>query len=366
MKKDASKMIYDNSQILGRDEYSAGQELVRELNARKEFSRSYEIRLPHFVNDILKCGLGISGLENAGALEMAGWPRRYADDKWLYGATKTRFGRTLTDAEVKRMLLDGNDFSVPGDRYRAFVALNKLLGEVWCKEKEFGAVMETWDVRYSYLDGHEDMDANDESTWWTDIETTYEKAIEIAGGRWLKEFNVSEDGRYSCYAEFNDDLPLTYSNIWDNLYNGAWCVTMESDGRFHLRIPYRIRSTFRDDEEQDYTLFTGGEMQGCKHELSEKETKIKGVENSEGLRFSRGGLSLDAGTLIERTGGLIKLTQTGVGKDAYGRKTLEYKSKVLYPEFESNIGITMMKTKLRVDYTKDIIANGGTVPGYAG
>ena len=363
-------MIYDKSQILGRDEYSAGQELVRELNARRELSRSYEIRLPHFVNDILKCGLGISGLEDAGALEMAGWPRRYADDKWLYGATKTKFGRTLTDAEVKQILLDGNDFKVPGDRYRAFVALNKLLGEVWCKEVEIGELLEIWDITYEFLDDHEEMKPDDESTWWTDVETVYEKAMEIAGERWLKEFRVEEKDKWRCYAYISDNyynIPPLYHTLLENLYDGTWCVRMNESGTLNLRIPYRIVTRRYDDEEQDYTLFTGGKMQGCKHELPKKETMIKGVENSEGLRFSRGGLSLDAGTLIERTGGLIKLTQTGEWKDAYnGFQTREYKSKVLYPEFESNIGITMMRGKMRANFAEQIIAHGGTVPGYAG
>ena len=363
-------MIYDKSQILGRDEYSAGQELVRELNARRELCRSYEIRLPHFVNDILKCGLGISGFEDAGALEMADWPRRYANDKWLYGATKTKFGRTLTDAEVKQILMDGNDFMVPGDRFRAFVALNKLLGEVWCKEVGIGELLEIWDITYEFLDDHEEMKPDDESTWWTDVETVYEKAMEIAGERWLKEFSVEEKDKWMCHAYISDNyynIPPLFHTLLGNLYDGTWCVRMSKRGTLNLRIPYRIVTRRYDDEEQDYTLFTGGEMQGCKHELPQKETMIKGVENSEGLRFSRGGLSLDAGTLIERTGGLIKLTQTGEWKDAYnGFQTREYKSKVLYPEFESNIGITMMRGKMRANFAEQIIANGGTVPSLRG
>lgn len=359
-------MIYDKSQIFGRDEYSAGQELVRELNARRELSRSYEIRLPHFVNDILKCGLGIPGLEYASALEDANWPRLYAD-KWLYGATKSRFGRTLTDAEVKQILLDGNDFSVPGDRYRAFVALNKLLGEAWCAEQEIATMLgellllEIWDITYEFQGNHKAMKPDDESTWWTDVETVYEKAMEIAGERWLKEFMVEEKDKWTCSAYIRDN----YYNI-PSLHN-TWCVRMNASGTLNLRIPYRIVTRRYDDKEQDYTLFTGGKMQGCKHELPKKETMIKGVENSEGLRFSRGGLSLDAGTLIKRTGGLIKLTQTREWKDAYnGFQVREYKSKVLYPEFESKIGITMMRGKMRANFAEQIIANGGTVPGYAG
>ena len=182
-----------------------------------------------------------------------------------------------------------------------------------------------------------------------DLIEAYNVLISEAKKNWLKVADSSVGG-----YEIRSGFEVFYTGSYlghTNFRKGS----AESKGSLTVAFPYRIGSTWTPNPPESIYCFDPQESKTYIY----KKTVTSVKDDSLGDCIECG-----IGSLAERTRGIIPFDEEWEDENYPGKKF--YGSKVLFPEFEEGLGGNIANSSAKTDIAKEIIANGGTVPGYAG
>ena len=182
-----------------------------------------------------------------------------------------------------------------------------------------------------------------------DLLEAYNVLISEAKKNWLKVADSSVGG-YEIRSGFEVFYTGSYLG-YTNFRKGS----AESKGSLTVAFPYRIGSTWTPNPPESIYCFDPQEAKTYIY----KKTVTSVKDDSLGDCIECG-----IGSLAERTKGVIPFDEEWEDENYPGKKF--YGSKVLFPEFEEGLGGNIANSSAKTDMAKEIIANGGTVPGYAG
>lgn len=173
-----------------------------------------------------------------------------------------------------------------------------------------------------------------------DLMDAYNAIMREAKKNWLKT-DWPQGGDYNIGA---------YIGAWDGMNHSGYTNFYQPWGLLTVSIPYRVRST---KNLRDWVACV--KYQGQKQYIYKKKVTAE-KDDSLGECIVCG-----IGSLAEGDKGAVKLDEEW--ENTSGLKF--YGSGVLCPEYEEGLGGNLFPV-YKHDRAKDIIANGGTVPGYAG
>lgn len=300
--------------------------LVRETYARFSPSPDWEFPPPH-------SGFNYKG-DTAGLLKhliQLAWQawrsRRYT----LYGMDSYRTGVIRDRLEFLEKVLEYEDVDF-ATVSSAVSAVHQFIKKARYETKDgSNSSVFAWTLTtFVNLDGYDLLDA-------------YNVMMQEAKNNWLETFNT-EVGKYRISSAISRvDYPVY----------GYTAFNEEYDGRFTVSIPYRI------EYPRDSKVWSA-----CFHP---KEVKRYIYKNSvEHQRDDSLGdcIECGVGSIWQRTKGVIPLNEEWEEEGKPGVKV--YGSEVLLPEYEDGLGGNILNISYKRDRADEIIANGGTVPGYAG
>lgn len=177
-----------------------------------------------------------------------------------------------------------------------------------------------------------------------DLLDAYNSVMSLAKNNWLQEIDITESGDRKIWSYFgtrDGRNMMGYTNFY------------QPYKRLTVSFPYRVRSTSRISD--TVACFN---PQGAKTYIYKNTVKDQ-RDDSLGDCIECG-----IGSLAERTQGVIHLDEEWE-EEGYPGVTL-HGSELLLPEYEDGLGGNISSIDYKIDRAKDIIANGGTVPGYAG
>ena len=176
-----------------------------------------------------------------------------------------------------------------------------------------------------------------------DLLDAYNVMMQEAKNKWLETFDTWVGSKYHIYSGISRADYDVHGHTAFNKY----------DGRFTVSIPYRIefRGNFKD-------------WSACFH-----PQKVKCYIYKNSVEYNRDDslgdcIECGIGSLAERTQGVVPLDDEWEEEGKPGVKL--HCSEVLLPEYEDGLGGNILSFAYKRDRAKEIIANGGTVPGYAG
>ena len=177
-----------------------------------------------------------------------------------------------------------------------------------------------------------------------DLLDAYNVMMQEAKNNWLETFNTWVGSKYHIYSGISRvDYPVS----------GYTAFNARHDGRFTVSIPYRVefRGNFKD-------------WSACFHPQGVKRYIYKNSVKEQRDDSLGDCIECGIGSIAERTHGVIPLNEEWEEEGKPGVKL--HGSEVLLPEYEDGLGGNILSFAYKRDRAKEIIANGGTVPGYAG
>ena len=176
-----------------------------------------------------------------------------------------------------------------------------------------------------------------------DLLDAYNVMMQEAKNNWLETFNT-QVGQYRIYSGISRvDYPAS----------GYTAFNVEYDGRFTVSIPYRIE--YPRDSKVWHACFHPQEVKRYIYKTSVEYQRDDSLGDC---------IECGVGSLAERTQGVVPLDEEWEDEGKPGVKL--HGSGVLLPEYEDGLGGPILHFAYKRDRADDIIANGGTVPGYAG
>ena len=176
-----------------------------------------------------------------------------------------------------------------------------------------------------------------------DLLDAYNVMMQEAKNKWLETFDTwvgSKYHIYSCISKADYDV---HGHTAFNKY----------DGRFTVSIPYRIE--FQGNSKDWFACFHPQEVKRYIYKNSVKTQRDDSLGDC---------IECGIGSLAERTQGVVPLDDEWEEEGKPGVKL--HGSEVLLPEYEDGLGGNILLFAYKRDRANEIIANGGTVPGYAG
>ena len=177
-----------------------------------------------------------------------------------------------------------------------------------------------------------------------DLLDAYNVMMQEAKNNWLETFDTWVGSKYHIYSGISRvDYPVSGYTAFNERY----------DGRFTVSIPYRVEfpGNFKD-------------WSACFHPQGVKRYIYKNSVKEQRDDSLGDCIECGIGSLAERTQGVIPLNEEWEEEGKPGVKL--HGSEVLLPEYEDGLGGNILSFAYKRDRAKEIIANGGTVPGYAG
>ena len=176
-----------------------------------------------------------------------------------------------------------------------------------------------------------------------DLLDAYNVMMQEAKNNWLKPFNT-QVGQYRIYSGISRvDYPGS----------GYTAFNEEYDGRFTVSTPYRIE--YPPDSQVWHACFHPQKVKRYIYKTSVKDHRDDSLGDC---------IECGIGSLAERTQGVVPLDEEWEEEGKPGVKL--HGSGVLLPEYEDGLGGPILQFAYKRDRADEIIANGGTVPGYAG
>ena len=176
-----------------------------------------------------------------------------------------------------------------------------------------------------------------------DLLDAYNVMMQEAKNKWLETFDTWVGSKYHIYSGISRADYDVHGHTAFNKY----------DGRFTVSIPYRIE--FRGNSKDWSACFHPQKVKRYIYKNSVKDKRDDSLGDC---------IECGIGSLEERTQGVIPLNEEWEEEGKPGVKL--YGSEVLLPEYEDGLGGNILLFAYKRDRAKEIIANGGTVPGYAG
>ena len=177
-----------------------------------------------------------------------------------------------------------------------------------------------------------------------DLLDAYNVMMQVAKDNWLQTFNTWVGTKYHIYSGISRvDYP----------FSGYTAFNVRYDGRFTVSIPYRI------EYPRDFKVW-----HACFHPQKVKRYIYKNTVKDQRDDSLGDCIECGVGSIWQRTQGVVPLDEEWEEEGKPGVKL--HGSGVLLPEYEDGLGGNILSIAYKRDRAKDIIANGGTVPGYAG
>ena len=176
-----------------------------------------------------------------------------------------------------------------------------------------------------------------------DLLDAYKVMMQVAKNNWLKPVDTWVGSKYHIISD------LSRAD-----YDGPGHTAFHKyEGRFTVSIPYRV------EDPRDFKVW-----HACFHPQKVKRYIYKTSVKSQRDDSLGDCIECGIGSLEGRTQGVIPLDEEWEEEGKPGVKL--HGSGVLLPEYEDGLGGNILNISYKRDRAKDIIANGGTVPGYAG
>ena len=263
------------------------------------------------------------------------WVRR---EYTLYGMDSNRTDVIKDRGEILEKVLEYEDVDF-ATVSSAVSAIHKFLKKArYAITSRYPGILKIWRVTARF-DASADYD----------LLEAYNVLISEAKKNWLKVSDSSVGGYEirSGFEVFYTGSYLTHTNFQKR--------AGETKGSLTVAFPYRIGSTWHPDFPESIYCF---DPQEAKTYIYRKTvTSVK--DDSLGDCIECG-----IGSLAGRTQGILPFDEEWEDENYPGEKF--YGSKVLFPEFEEGLGGNIANSAVKSDMANYIIANGGTVPGYAG
>ena len=265
-------------------------------------------------------------------LTWAEWERR---DYTLYGMDSNRTDVIGDRAEFLDKVLEYEDVDF-ATISSAVNAIHKFLKKArYAITSRYPGILKIWRIT-----------ANFDASADYDLLEAYNVLISEAKKNWLKVSDSSVGG-----YEIRSGFEVFYTGG----YLGHTNFRERDGGSLTVAFPYRIGSTWHPNFPESIYCFDPQEAKTYIY----KKTVTSVKDDSLGDCIECG-----VGSLAERTKGIIPFDEEWEDGNYPGKKF--YGSKVLFPEFEEGLGGNIANSAVKVDMATEIIANGGTVPGYAG
>ena len=299
--------------------------LVRETYARSFYSPNWKFPPSGFNYEGDTAGL----LKHLIQLAWDAWRRfRYT----LYDMSSNRTDVISYRAEFleKIMEYEDVDFATVSS---AVSAVHQFIKKARYAIQSYRANLYTWSIAMK-VDTSEDYDLLD----------AYNSVMSLAKNNWLQKIDITELGDRKIWSYFGP-IDLNSMMGYTNFY--------QPYKRLTVSFPYRIRDTSQ----------IAGTV-ACFNPQKAKTYIYKKTVTSEKDDSLGDCIECGIGSIAERTQGLIHLDEEWEEEGNPGVKL--HGSGVLLPEYEDGLGGDILSIGYKRDRAKDIIANGGTVPGYAG
>lgn len=301
--------------------------LVRETYARFSPSPDWEFPPPHSGFNYKGDTAGL--LKHLIQLAWQAWEsRRYT----LYGMDSYRTDGVRDRLEFLEKVLEYEDVDF-ATISSAVSAVHQFIKKARYETKDgYSSSVFAWTLTtFVNLDGYDLLDA-------------YNVMMQEAKNNWLETFDTWVGSKYHIYSGISR---VDYTVSGHTAFN-------KYEGRFTVSIPYRVEcpGNFKD-------------WFACFH-----PQKVKRYIYKNSVEYQRDDslgdcIECGIGSLAERTQGVIPLNEEWEEEGNPGVKKF-YGSEVLLPEYEDGLGGNITPVVYKRDRANYIIANGGTVPGYAG
>ena len=301
--------------------------LVRETYARFSTSPDWEFPPPH-------SGLIYEG-DTAGLLKhliQIAWQAWGRFDYTLYDMSSYRTDVIQDRAEFLEKVLEYEDVDF-ATISSAVSAVHAFIKKARYSIQSYRARLYTWSITMK-VDTSDDYDLLD----------AYNSVMSLAKDNWLQKIDITELGDRKIWSYFGP-IDANYMDGHTNFY--------QPYKRLTVSFPYRIRDVSQI-----------GDMVACFNPQKAKTYIYKKTVTSEKDDSLGDCIECGIGSIAERTQGLIHLDEEWE-EENYPGVTL-HGSELLLPEYEDGLGGNISSIDYKIDRAKDIIANGGTVPGYAG
>ena len=176
-----------------------------------------------------------------------------------------------------------------------------------------------------------------------DLLDAYNVMMQEAKNNWLETFDTWVGSKYHIYSGISR---TDYDVQGHTAFN-------KFDGTFTVSIPYRVE--FPGNSKDWFACFHPQKVKRYIYKNSVKTQRDDSLGDC---------IECGIGSLAERTQGVIPLNEEWEEEGKPGVKL--NCSGVLLPEYEDGLGGNILAPAYKRDRAKEIIANGGTVPGYAG
>ena len=302
--------------------------LVRETYARSFSSPNWKFPPSGFDYKGDTAGL----LKHLIQLAWEAWGRY---DYTLYDMSSPRTDVIRDRAEFLEKIMEYEDVDFATVQ-SAVSAVHEFIKKARYGIQSYRARLYTWSITMK-VDTSEDYDLLD----------AYNSLMSLAKDNWLQKIDITESGDRKIWSYFGP-IDENYRDGHTNFSHSS-----QSYGRLTVSFPYRIRDTSQIAD----TVACFNPQKAKTYIYKKTVTSVK--DDSLGDCIECG-----IGSLAERTQGLIHLDEEWE-EEGYPGVTL-HGSELLLPEYEDGLGGNISSIDYKIDRAKDIIAYGGTVPGYAG
>ena len=250
----------------------------------------------------------------------------------LYDMESPRADVITDRSEFLKEVLQYDDVDLNTQSNAAY-AVHEFIKKARYETNSYQADLLTWSVA-TRVDTSGDYDLMD----------AYKAIIKWTKKNWLKTTKIGD-------VEEEGDYPISaYIGAYDGMNHMGYTNFYEAYGSLTVSIPYRVRSI---KNLRDWVACV--KYQGQKQYIYKKKVTAE-KDDSLGECIVCG-----IGSLAEGDKGAVKLDEEW--ENTSGLKL--YGSGVLCPEYEEGLGGNLFPV-YKHDRAKEIIANGGTVPGCAG
>ena len=300
--------------------------LVRETYAR--YSTSPDWKFPP------SSGFNYKG-DTAGLLKhliQLAWQawRRY--DYTLYDMSSYRTDVIRDRLEFLEKVLEYEDVDFATVQ-SAVSAVHEFIKKARYGIQSYRARLYTWSITMK-VDTSEDYD----------LLAAYNSLMSLAKDNWLQKIDITESGDRKIWSYFGP-INANYMDGHTNFY--------QPYGRLTVSFPYRVKGASRISD--DVACFNPQKAKTYIYKNSVKDQRDDSLGDC---------IECGIGSLAERTQGVVPLDEEWEEEGKPGVKL--HGSELLLPEYEDGLGGNILNISYKRDRADEIIANGGTVPGYAG
>ena len=203
----------------------------------------------------------------------------------------------------------------------------------YAKQSAYSRRLYTWSITMK-------VDTSDDY----DLLAAYDSLMSLAKDNWLQKIDITESGDRKIWSYFGP-INANYMDGYTNFY--------QPYKRLTVSFPYRVKGASRISD--DVACFNPQDAKTYIYKNSVKDQRDDSLGDC---------IECGIGSLAERTQGVVPLDEEWEEEGKPGVKL--HGSGVLLPEYEDGLGGNILNISYKGDRADEIIANGGTVPGYAG